>query len=286
MNLYFNDKTLSRNPQTDLLAMTQFLGMYAEFAADKPRSRLWTGDEARAYLCGLPFEKKTDNYRLLLSLFHSKSAINDEGVSEADEKRYLSSKFSVVDVGYPPVPDCEIMGWAEIQKEHNLSLTFGICGDEHGQWGAVRHCLLETTSTCPQGLQQSVLCATLKSHLEADADVRDWIEQEFYGDLQRSDRSAEEKMRTVKLSDDHDKDVLKAFARRLVRSPYVEAVLGSIPMNSQGARDLISNFSDDGCLELRLYWEKRGPGLRVKTTGRNRIQTRRIADILRTKFSQ
>lgn len=87
----------------------------------------------------------------------------------------------------------------------------------------------------------------------------------------------------LKLRDDHGIDVLRAFAKRLLRSEYVVGVVNSLEFHPK-ARRFIRNCSDDGMVELVLNWTDAGYGLAVQTTGRNRRETEEIARRLEEKF--
>ena len=89
----------------------------------------------------------------------------------------------------------------------------------------------------------------------------------------------------VHIRDDHGKDKLLSFSKKLVRSPYVESVVNSLPFNSEN-RGFIRNIKDGGIIECVLYWYDEGYGLAVKTTGRNKRETTAIAEILEREFGR
>lgn len=89
--------------------------------------------------------------------------------------------------------------------------------------------------------------------------------------------------KTIRLRDDHGKDVLEAFARKLVACPYVEAIVNSLPYNPH-ARKFINSCSPGGLVEIVLPWTDEGLGLVVKTTGKTERETKAIADILRERY--
>jgi hypothetical protein len=81
------------------------------------------------------------------------------------------------------------------------------------------------------------------------------------------------------LRDDHGKDKLERFGKRLLQSQYVVSVINSLPFNPK-ATNLIRKTYPDGKIELVLYWEDKGYGLVIQTTGRNIHETNAIAEIL------
>ena len=91
--------------------------------------------------------------------------------------------------------------------------------------------------------------------------------------------------KVIKLRDDHGKDTLTEFAKKLCQNNYVVGITNSIPYNRFNS-NFIRRTYPDGIIELVLYWTDEGLGLVVKTTGRNLRETREIADILKNEFSR
>ncbi|MEM8714698.1 MAG: hypothetical protein AAGE92_02820, partial [Cyanobacteria bacterium P01_G01_bin.4] len=89
----------------------------------------------------------------------------------------------------------------------------------------------------------------------------------------------------VKLRDDHGTDVLKAFAKRLRHSPYVKAVVNSLPFNPT-QRCAVRRVTDEGLIDFVLHWTDPGYGLCIQTTGRNHIETNTIAIHLEQQFGR
>lgn len=109
----------------------------------------------------------------------------------------------------------------------------------------------------------------------------EWLESLVRPELITCDMAPDEK--TLKLRDDHGIDVLRAFAKRLLRSKYVVGVINSLEFHPK-ARRFIRSFSDDGIVEMVLNWTDAGYGLAVQTTGRNRRETEKIARRLEEEF--
>lgn len=91
--------------------------------------------------------------------------------------------------------------------------------------------------------------------------------------------------KVINLRDDHGKDVLQAFAKKLCRSEYVKKVVNSLPFNPN-QRTSIRNTTKDGLVEFVLTWTDAGYGLCVQTTGRNQAETNSIALHLEQKFAK
>ncbi|MBK5214883.1 MAG: hypothetical protein JJE55_14645 [Flavobacteriaceae bacterium] len=89
----------------------------------------------------------------------------------------------------------------------------------------------------------------------------------------------------ISLRDDHGKDILKAFGKKLINHKYVNNIINSLPFNPKTNR-FIKRISKDGLVEIVLYWEDAGYGIVVETTGRNLDETEKIAKLLRTEFDK
>ena len=89
----------------------------------------------------------------------------------------------------------------------------------------------------------------------------------------------------ISLRDDHGKDRLMAFSKKLVRSPYVEEILNSLPFNPN-EKKFIKDIGNDGIIECVLFWYDEGFGIVVKTTGRNKRETELIAEILEREYGR
>jgi len=90
--------------------------------------------------------------------------------------------------------------------------------------------------------------------------------------------------KSISLRDDHGKDELQAFAQRLCQSPYVAEIVNSMPYNPHETR-FIKAIKDNGLIEIVLTNTDKGLGLVVQSTGRNKRETEKIANILKEKYS-
>lgn len=89
----------------------------------------------------------------------------------------------------------------------------------------------------------------------------------------------------INLRDDHGKDVLTAFAKKIRKSRYVIEIINSMPFN-RCERDFIRKVTPDGLIEIVLTHTDEGFGMIVKTTGRNRRETELIAEILKEEYAK
>lgn len=100
-------------------------------------------------------------------------------------------------------------------------------------------------------------------------------------ELEESDLRIEDKK--ISLRDDHGKDVLMDFSKRLIKCPYVEGVINSLPFNSHERR-FIKKIREEGLIEIVLPWTDKGYGVVVKTTGRTIKETEMIGRIIMEKY--
>jgi len=89
----------------------------------------------------------------------------------------------------------------------------------------------------------------------------------------------------IEIRDDHGKDKLLQFAKKLVRSSYINGVVNSLPYNP-AEKNFIHKVREEGLIELVLTETDKGLGLVVHTTGRNLKETLRIAAILNNEFNK
>lgn len=98
----------------------------------------------------------------------------------------------------------------------------------------------------------------------------------------KDDNDPEKK--SISIRDDHGKDILQAFAKKICRSPYVKKVVNSLPFNPK-QKNSIRRTKHDGTVEFVLIWTDAGLGLCIETTGRNLAETNTIALHLEKEFT-
>lgn len=108
-----------------------------------------------------------------------------------------------------------------------------------------------------------------------------WIESQLEPVLIETSLLPEQK--SISLRDDHGKDKLEKFAKILCRSPYVEKIINSLEFRPW-TNKFIGGIKENGVVELILVWEEQRCGVVVQTTGRNRRETEKIAEILQEKY--
>lgn len=90
--------------------------------------------------------------------------------------------------------------------------------------------------------------------------------------------------KAIDLRSDHGKDVLNAFARRIIDSPYVHGIINSLPWNRRNS-NFIRRVYPNGLIELVLYRTDKGFGMVIQTTGRNQRETEEIARLLEEEYT-
>lgn len=77
----------------------------------------------------------------------------------------------------------------------------------------------------------------------------------------------------------------QAHGELLMDDPYVKDILVSIPFDSS-ERNYIHDVLPDGAIEVRLYWTKKGYGLRISTTAKDVVEGWWIAKRLNSKYGK
>jgi hypothetical protein len=88
----------------------------------------------------------------------------------------------------------------------------------------------------------------------------------------------------INLRNDHGKDKLENFAKKLVNSEYVIKIINSLPYNPR-KKNFINHYDENGIVEIILTNTDAGLGLVVQTTGKTKRETKYIAEILKNNFS-
>ena len=108
----------------------------------------------------------------------------------------------------------------------------------------------------------------------------------YYGTLELLETDIEPESKMIKLSGDHHgNNKLEAFAKKLLRSKYVLEVINNIDFSPK-AVNLIKEKYSDGTIDIVLYWEDAGYGMKIQTTGGNYRETEAIAEILKNEFDR
>lgn len=91
--------------------------------------------------------------------------------------------------------------------------------------------------------------------------------------------------KSIHLRDDHGKDILQAFSKKVCYSPYVKKIINSLPFNPKRTQPILGT-TDNGIVEFVLTWTDAGLGICIETTGRNKAETNTIALHLQKQFAE
>ena len=179
-------------------------------------------------------------------------------LTEDDENRYLLNDYA-----YGVERNPEGLGWAAFFEGVALSL----CTSEEWSCSKVR---ITNNSN-----YQDVAHLSKKEHLE------EWIDQLQVVTLKQSDLSPEQKEFHVR--DDHGKNELENYWRKLRCCPYVLECVNSLPFNKNSSK-FVRCIKEDYSIDLILNWTNLGFGMNIKTTARNRREAEAIAKILEKDY--
>ncbi|MDR2441738.1 MAG: hypothetical protein LBE12_20450 [Planctomycetaceae bacterium] len=128
----------------------------------------------------------------------------------------------------------------------------------------------------------SVLCLSKPEHVNG-VSFQKWLEKQLPVEIQSCNINVSQKK--IHLRDDHGKDVLQIFAEKIIQSDYVCSVINSLPFNPN-CKKFIKNVYHNGKIEIVLTKTDRGLGVIVQTTGRNKQETEKIAEILKKEYDK
>lgn len=231
------------------------------------------------------FQELTDGYRVsdwygdstvsrtMKDLFLGFRKFPYESGDEQAEEAFLAATYRLSEPDEPKYHGTVAAGLAWAYIWETLSVSFPV----NAVWKRTRIRLREERD----GIA-SIVVACHASEAEHIAFHEAWIASLKEVVLVQTDLSPGEK--EITLRNDHGKDRLTAFAKKLAGSPYVTGVINSLPFNPN-SRGFIRNSWPDGRVELVLIWTDEGLGMVVQTTGRNLRETEAIANILKQEYA-
>ena len=126
-----------------------------------------------------------------------------------------------------------------------------------------------------------VFCLSIPEHFN-DSELKIFIEYSSPLRLIETEILPEDK--SIKLRDDHGKDVLLKFSKRIVQLPYVTEIINSLTYNPFDKK-FIRKVFPNGNIEIVLTKTDKGLGIIVGTTGRNKRETEEISKIFEKMFN-
>lgn len=172
------------------------------------------------------------------------------------------------------------MGWAHL----NGSITIGL--ESSNIWRQLEHRIIETPLEGEER-RHDVLCLTTERHL-ADSKLKSWfISQRDFCEVNLPEKCHQDpRSKRIHYRDDHGREILEAFAQKLVRNEYVVEVVNSLPWHPGCDHFILEPSRADGIVNVCLHWHDEGYGLAVQTTARGIPQTMKVAELLCDEYDQ
>ena len=283
--VFFNELTLDESPAQNVLLLRSFQKVWARFcnASDGAGKRILVDECTLSRLAEMVCNTETlsdkELVQFLTTVLNRPYCVTDKTWPETIRDHFLGSEFTI-DLSSKRKEKCETLGWAYL----NESVTLGF--DSSYFWDRPVHEITES-SLEDEDRHLNVLCITKERHV-SDPLLQEWIAS------QRRPKSIsfpdecklkpEEKK--IHYRDDHGREILDEFARKLVKNKYVVGVVNSIPWQSRCDHFILSPVRPDGIVNVCLHWHDEGYGLAVQTTARGIPQTALVAKLLEEEFDQ
>ena len=283
MSVYFNELTIDKIPQQTYQLLKEFRSVWSKFvgATDKKIKYMILPSSAMAQLWEAVSSNRDPSMMEFLHFFVSKfrESPHDDFSPLADD-RFNGAEYHI-DLGNGNKVECQSLGWAAL----NRSVTLGLQSSNF--WS--RLCYGIEEESLEYGTSEvEALCITKESHIDNEK-VKTWIvvNRNFEGVPEPTPCLVpyEKRMQPSFNIPHHENEKLKAFSDKIVRHQYVKGVVGTLPFDSTTSRFILKCY-EDGTIDVRLHWTETGCGLKVQTTGVNKLQTELIAQILMDKFDQ
>jgi hypothetical protein len=203
---------------------------------------------------------------------------SDKSWPETIRDHFLGSEFTI-DYASRQKEECRTLGWAYL----NESVTLGFNSSPF--WREPVHEIKELS--LEEGERDlKVLCVTEEKHIKNHF-LQKWIvsQQKCESPTLPCACELQPHEKKIKYRDDHGREILDDFARRLVKSKYVVGVINSLPWHPQYDHFIIS-CRRDGIVNVCLHWHDKGYGLAIQTMAKGLSQTELVAKVLEKEFDQ
>lgn len=201
----------------------------------------------------------------LLLAIHRYPYIDDS--DESIINRFISSHT------FLPLQNAEAEGLAAAYLYGTIAVSF----DSSTTWNSHELELLFSE----EGFDQQIVKVKHASSVDHILVHKDWVGSKNGITLSITNLSLQEK--EINLRDDHGKDVLKKFSKKLIRSQYIIKIINSLPYNSF-EQNFIRQCHEDGKIELVLTRTDEGFGLVIQTTGKTLLETIEISKVLELEY--
>lgn len=283
MAVYFNELTLDSVPQQNLMLLREFRRVWAQFAraSDGGVKRLIVNDIGMAGLSqAISSGADPEMLQFIFSVFVKKFRDKPEDEYTEFANDHFNGAEYRIRLQSGMTVECQTMGWAAL----NRSVTLGLASTPF--WRKLRYEIEEESLDEDGTSTLDALCITEAGQVE-DAGVKGWIvaQRKFEDIPEPVPCPIPPDKKFIKYQEHHGKELLRDFAARLVRHPYVQGVCDSIAFDSTTNRFILRCYPD-GTVDIRMHWTEMGCGLKVQTVGIDFRQTEFIADILEKKFNR
>jgi hypothetical protein len=195
----------------------------------------------------------------------------EEGSEE--EERYIQNRYYILKNGNR----YDVIGLAAAYLQNTITIGF----ESEEYWQSCNHTMSIENDDAPDEAVE-VLSVSSPQHF-SEPSLSQWVDNHTEIELVETTLVSSDKQ--IHLREDHGIDVLLPFARRLLGNCYVECVVNSCEFSPHNRR-FVRSANDYGVIEITLPWTDQGLGLVVQTTGRNKRETEKIAEILQEKYSR
>lgn len=284
MSVYFNELTLDDSPAQNIMLLKAFRKVWAAFCSetDGKEKRILVDDQTLSRLSQAACDKglcgDVELLQFVSTVMNRPYSKTDKTWPEEIRDRFLGSEY-VINISPSRSPNCDTMGWAFL----NGSITLGFQSSHI--WNSLVHRISEKTI---EGEEKKidVLCVTKESHVK-EREVQTWIacQRDFEKVELPPLCDLDPAQKKIHYRDDHGREILEEFSRRLVRCKYIEGVINSIPW-SPHSEEFILGTRADGVVYICLHWYDEGYGLALQTTARGVRQTLLVADLIKKEFDQ
>lgn len=290
MDLIFNELSLhnkvediylAQNLMTNLVKLVRtYKRCFKDYGLEPPRLMVPNGFwllyltsnyTIQDWLNDTTTDKKHGTYKTFLLGITRRPYINEE--DEVIEHKFISNYYYLNEQEIPELENRGVEGLAVAFIYNTLVISF----NTHNLWTKTQISLKEITDTSENIV--SVRHISSEEHINAH---QSWLEDSRPIELQETNIPNVNK--EIRLRDDHGKNKLLEFSKKIVMSPYVIKIINSLPFNPH-KNNFIKDIKPNGQIEIVLIKTDEGLGISIQTTGRNLQETKKIAEILKAQFT-
>jgi len=284
MAVYFNDLTIVKgDPHQNCRLLSEFWKLMKKLKqATDGREDPVIANEDALLLGDAVFASGNPELRAYYGTFFSR-AYQDEGAKDlmarAAEHTGGEAEYRI-GIGAADPIECKMLGWSH----HERSITLGLASSPF--WNRLIYPVERMTLDEEEPMTVEAICVTNDRQID-DSRIQGWIvaQRDFENVVLPGVSAVPICEKRIHYRDDHGREILDAFARRLVKCEYVDGVINSTEQRRH-CDQFIYDVRDDGIVYLCLHWYDEGYGLAVQTTARGRLQTQLVADVLRERFDR